>query len=432
VRSLSARPAGRGSAGTATRLARLGLLLILVACGPAQDSVVGTPVPVTVAPSAPAMAPTFRSREARQAPVVTPPPAITAPASGLPAEGTPPRPPEGSGAAPPAGPTLVPPSPTAPSHPPPATDLTPGSEAEVRGTGDCLNVRAAPSKTAPVRACLRDGTRVRVAGGPTSADDMVWLELEGRGWAAASFLSRAAPGATSTAAAPPPAPSRTPAPAPPPSGGRAYTYATVEAPDDNGLWCLRSNPSCGRDPWWAETYDSGGDEQVQYTFLDAGFITDRRYAETVRLIWQWPDGRGLLREAAAFGVTIASAPIARPNFALYRPATRTIFVTQSFDQSPTWMVADILAHELKHVADDRLGLLGSTYADCIAREQVAYQVEGQYLQWLAGRFGGLPDESTVAGRYSSEDLVLYRNLIEVSSAPNVNALALNGYRKHCA
>lgn len=57
------------------------------------------------------------------------------------------------------------------------------------GPGECLNVRAAPSKDARITACLPHGTAVRIEGGPTEADSITWWRIEGGGWASGEFLT---------------------------------------------------------------------------------------------------------------------------------------------------------------------------------------------------------------------------------------------------
>lgn len=49
----------------------------------------------------------------------------------------------------------------------------------VQNTGDCLNLRESPSKTARVLACLKDGSRLTLAGsdGLTWADEAIWMRV---------------------------------------------------------------------------------------------------------------------------------------------------------------------------------------------------------------------------------------------------------------
>jgi hypothetical protein len=58
--------------------------------------------------------------------------------------------------------------------------------------GDCLNVRSGPGRLASIVICLPDGSSVKIAGGPISADGINWWLIEGLGWATGEFLSPAA------------------------------------------------------------------------------------------------------------------------------------------------------------------------------------------------------------------------------------------------
>jgi hypothetical protein len=120
-------------------------------------------------------------------------------------------------------------------------------------------------------------------------------------------------------------------------------------------------------------------------------------------------------------------------FAGYNPFSRAISVNPRFTQTSTWMVADLLAHELKHAADARAGVFMSrTYGDCIAREQSAYSVEHRFLSWLSERFGGLPPGEEVRAQLSREDALLFRNLLDIARSSNPDAEALEDYRRACA
>ena len=51
------------------------------------------------------------------------------------------------------------------------------------GRGDCLNVRAEPSRAARAITCLADGTVVTITAGPREADSITWWQIDGGGWA---------------------------------------------------------------------------------------------------------------------------------------------------------------------------------------------------------------------------------------------------------
>lgn len=70
--------------------------------------------------------------------------------------------------------------------------LAVGRFALVSGTGDCLNVRAAPGAAAKVLDCYADGVLLRTSGEVADADGRGWLSVvtpDGRpGFAATGFL----------------------------------------------------------------------------------------------------------------------------------------------------------------------------------------------------------------------------------------------------
>lgn len=71
--------------------------------------------------------------------------------------------------------------------PTPAPGLSRGANAVVANTGSCLNVREAPTTSALIRACLPDGTVVRLRDGPAEADGYRWWLIEAQttwGWSA--------------------------------------------------------------------------------------------------------------------------------------------------------------------------------------------------------------------------------------------------------
>jgi hypothetical protein len=61
-------------------------------------------------------------------------------------------------------------------------------DAAIRISGNCANVREAPSLKAHVVACLTDGTTVHIDGGPTYADSRLWWH-QNQGWMAQDFLT---------------------------------------------------------------------------------------------------------------------------------------------------------------------------------------------------------------------------------------------------
>ena len=73
------------------------------------------------------------------------------------------------------------------STPTPPAGLSKGGNARIVNTGSCLNLRDAPTTTAPIRTCLPDETIVRVLDGPVAANGYRWWLIETQvisGWSA--------------------------------------------------------------------------------------------------------------------------------------------------------------------------------------------------------------------------------------------------------
>jgi len=236
-------------------------------------------------------------------------------------------------------------------------------------------------------------------------------------------------------------PGREEAAAPPPiSSGRrttptTFTYRTIDdAPSSNGWPCLGRNPSCGREDWWAEWYDGQDSQPMQYRYIGAGLVTEGRFAEVIALLWTWPEGRELLQTAADHGVAIYADPaIARRAFAAYRPANRTLLVNPQFTEVSTWLLADVLAHELRHASDHATNTrMAASYGDCVAREQVAFQTENRFVHWLSDREGGLPSPDQVSKLLSQEDFALYQDITRTMTSDNLDAQVEEAYRAICS
>jgi hypothetical protein len=211
----------------------------------------------------------------------------------------------------------------------------------------------------------------------------------------------------------------------PEPGRTSYVYPVIGPPgDDAGFWCLPENPSCTRDPWWVEWNELQREQLVQYAFVGPGLVTEYRFIEAIWLLWQWPEGKTLLREAAAHGVKIVAAPRQGGAFASYNSSRRQVTVEQDSVEASTWMVTAVLAHELKHAADDRAGARMT--------ERAAEQVEAGYLRWISERCGGLPSADLVNARLSPADVQLYRNLSKIARSSNIDVPAGKDYRESCA
>lgn len=73
--------------------------------------------------------------------------------------------------------------------------VEPGPYVRVTGAGDCLNVREAPSTTAPVIACFADNVLLRNLNAEQQADGVTWWKVQTpsgqTGWASREFLEGA-------------------------------------------------------------------------------------------------------------------------------------------------------------------------------------------------------------------------------------------------
>jgi hypothetical protein len=214
-----------------------------------------------------------------------------------------------------------------------------------------------------------------------------------------------------------------------------FVFRTMDqAPSGTGWPCQSRNPSCGREEWWAEWNDVQDGSPLQFRYIGPGLVTESRFVEAVSLLWLWPEGRELLETAADHGVAIYSSPeIARRAFAAYRPANRTLLVNPNFTEVSTWLLADVLAHELRHAADHATGQrMGPTYPDCVTREQVAFQTEADFVRWLDARQGGLPSSEQVAKLLSQEDFALFSDVYRTLTSDNLNAQVEESYRAICS
>src|SRR5688500_6034528 len=112
---------------------------------------------------------------------------------------------------------------------------------------------------------------------------------------------------------------------------RAGVSGVLPYSSDTAWTCLAANPSCGRDPWWAEWNELQGEDVVTYAAIGGRFSTERRFVEAVNLLWQWPHGKTLLLQADRSGVRVMSlAYDRRTAFASYVPERKLIAINQRF------------------------------------------------------------------------------------------------------
>lgn len=70
----------------------------------------------------------------------------------------------------------------------------PGGRWKVKGTGDCLNIRAQPGLAAPILACIKEGSSLEDTGETRPAGGITWLSVTTesgvKGWASKDYLVR--------------------------------------------------------------------------------------------------------------------------------------------------------------------------------------------------------------------------------------------------
>jgi hypothetical protein len=217
---------------------------------------------------------------------------------------------------------------------------------------------------------------------------------------------------------------------------QGYIYPTLDAPpNDAEFWCLKINPSCGRDPWYVQFMEYQAiTDYVQYSFLGPGLRADYRLTEAIWLLWQWNDGKYLLRRAAEGGYTIRIENFGGTAIASYSRRERRIRVNLRYSDVSNWMVADMLAHELKHAIDDLDGGVPvGQGTPCYLAEYRAFIVEKNYLSYIYRRFGGFPSLAQMQSRTSTDDVGVYQDLMNTwNSTPEQLARSiLNNYYRQC-
>lgn len=230
-------------------------------------------------------------------------------------------------------------------------------------------------------------------------------------------------------ASPPPTAPAAPAPQPPATPARRM----IPAPPDQPLPCLAENPNCGRAPWWLERNALQSDEQIQYEFLGTGLTTDARYIEAIWLLSRWEEGASLLGDANDFTVSITVVPNNDEFDGAYSPRLHRIVVVADLAKGPTWLVALVIAHELRHAQEQKAGVNQENTADsCIANEQQAFATEVRFIRWVEARFGGLPKTSEVAANYTPRELQLYGTELTLLTAFDRNYLVKRAYQDVCS
>jgi len=199
-----------------------------------------------------------------------------------------------------------------------------------------------------------------------------------------------------------------------------------------GFACLAANPSCQRgDVWWMGWFDEDADAARQFvTFRPLGpdLRVQQGLAEAVLWAWISPTGHDLLSGLRSFGLTIILAPQASvgpaTTIAAYRTQGHLILVSTRYAKVSSWVLGDVVVHELTHARQDQTGQLQSaSVAGCEAAEIGARQSAVAYARWVAGHFGTLPTLAEVGQSLSAEDSALIAMIAAEVAAPDLRPIA---------
>jgi hypothetical protein len=206
-------------------------------------------------------------------------------------------------------------------------------------------------------------------------------------------------------------------------------------PTNDAFYCLSANPSCARDPWWMEWTEPTEDQIVSFAGMGVGLVAESRFAEAVNLIRQWDDGSQLLTEAETFGLTIRTGTFSKDPTAIaaYNSSRHEIVFSPDYATSPTWMVAAVLTHELRHIADAGAhAFQAHTPDDCFARELRGYEQEARFMTWFSADLVKQPiPDAQLRESQSSVSRTLVALLSRIGNAPDLAQMVHRDYRVNC-
>lgn len=145
-------------------------------------------------------------------------------------------------------------------------------------------------------------------------------------------------------------------------------------------------------------------------------VVDRRLWSAVVALLPFTETRQLLQGAAEDGVAVLDAKLPAGARGIYVTRLKALAIDEGLDASSSWARADVMAHELRHAADQRAGLLTNDEQSCYRAEEAAFRTSSAYWQWLWGTQA--PPEyddihKTIAGvaRAAAENTAALRNAI---------------------
>lgn len=200
-------------------------------------------------------------------------------------------------------------------------------------------------------------------------------------------------------------------------------------------YCVAANPSCGRDPWWLQFNELQGSGLARFDLTGLPLTVEERYMEAVHLLWAWDEGQSLLRDGSEFGVVIQSGVFEREPTAIasYTTSRRQIQINPRYARAATWMLAAVLAHELRHISDAHRRLVqGHVTEQCFARETRAYETETRFIAWYTNEMVRERVPMRELQRQAPPDVrTLAELLVRISSAPDASELVRKDYAEAC-
>jgi hypothetical protein len=196
-----------------------------------------------------------------------------------------------------------------------------------------------------------------------------------------------------------------------------------------------ANPSCGRDPWWLQWNELQSTDLVSFNMTGRPLTAESRYHEALQVLWGWDEGKELLGNGSEFGVAVLSGIFAREPSAIasYSTARRSIQINPRYAQAATWMLAAVIAHEMRHISDAYQRLYQShTREDCLTRETRAYETESRFITWYTQSVVGekIPVQQ-LRKQVRSEHRGLSDLLVRINSAPDAAELVRDDYGELC-
>jgi hypothetical protein len=154
-------------------------------------------------------------------------------------------------------------------------------------------------------------------------------------------------------------------------------------------------------------------------------FADVRLAEALDRVRSIPEGAWLLAVAAEAGTTVVTGDLPSGLLGTFQADNNTVIIATHLLPLGPEVVANVLAHELTHAADNAAGLLaGAVGQDCVAAEVRAFKAEAR--AWAELHHGQFPTPSTAVEALFTEQAVE-----EQTSPGALEAFVSRTYRLRC-